>query len=165
MIYLFIFAVLLILALGPQLWVKYVLQRHNRVQEDNFPGNGAELARHLLDRYGLQEVSVEVTEQGDHYDPMARAVRLTRDKFEGSRVQYQRSLPDHGLRGVDAPADAAGRDRRQLQQGPAAAVERLPVEAAGTGRAFHSARRGLDLCRRLARIAAQFLALVALLRR
>lgn len=83
MIYLLIFAALLILALGPQLWVKYVLQRYNREPEDNFPGNGAELARHLLDRYGLQEVSVEVTEHGDHYDPMARAVRLTQDKFEG----------------------------------------------------------------------------------
>jgi len=83
MIYLLAFTLLLVLVLGPQLWVKQVLQRHNREPEDNFPGNGAELARHLLDRYGLQEVKVEVTELGDHYDPAARAVRLTQDKFDG----------------------------------------------------------------------------------
>ena len=68
---------------APQLWVKWVLQRYNRDPEPNFPGNGAELARHLLDRYDLQEVSVEVSELGDHYDPRERAVRLTRDKYEG----------------------------------------------------------------------------------
>lgn len=83
MIYLLALILLLVLALGPQLWVKYVLQRYNQKAEDNFPGNGAELARHLLDRYDLQEISVEITELGDHYDPRDRAVRLTRDKYEG----------------------------------------------------------------------------------
>ena len=37
----------------------------------------------FADRYELQEVKVEITESGDHYDPSARAVRLTRDKYEG----------------------------------------------------------------------------------
>ena len=86
MIYVVTLLLLLLLVFGPQLWVNYVLQRHNRQPEDNFPGNGAELARHLLDRYDLQEVSVEVTEQGDHYDPRDRAVRLTRDKYEGKTL-------------------------------------------------------------------------------
>ena len=54
---------------GPQLWVQWVLNRYNRDDESNFPGTGGELARHLLDRYDLQEVKVEVTEFGDHYDP------------------------------------------------------------------------------------------------
>jgi hypothetical protein len=83
MIYVPVIVLLLLLVYGPQLWVQWVLGRHNRVTEENFPGNGAELARHLLDRYDLQEVKVEVTDLGDHYDPMERAVRLTRDKFEG----------------------------------------------------------------------------------
>jgi Zn-dependent membrane protease YugP len=56
------------------------------VPEDNFLGTGGELARHLLDRYGLQEVKVEVTDLGDHYDPMGRVVRLTPDKFEGKTL-------------------------------------------------------------------------------
>ncbi|MCP4333266.1 MAG: zinc metallopeptidase [Gammaproteobacteria bacterium] len=83
MIYVPVIVLILLLVYGPQLWVQWVLGRHNRVTEENFPGNGAELARHLLDRYDLQEVKVEVTDLGDHYDPLERAVRLTRDKFEG----------------------------------------------------------------------------------
>lgn len=83
MIYLLVIVLVVTLVYAPQLWVKWVLQRYNRDPEPNFPGNGAELARHLLDRYDLQEVSVEVSELGDHYDPRERAVRLTRDKYEG----------------------------------------------------------------------------------
>ena len=86
MIYVLLFVLLIVLVYLPQIWVKQVLERHNRVDEANFPGNGAELARHLLDRYDLQEVKVEITELGDHYDPRDRAVRLTRDKFEGKTL-------------------------------------------------------------------------------
>jgi Zn-dependent membrane protease YugP len=86
MIYLLIFALVIILIYGPQFWINSVLKRYNQVPEDNFLGTGGELARHLLDRYELQEVKVEVTEFGDHYDPMARTVRLTKDKFEGKTL-------------------------------------------------------------------------------
>lgn len=81
--YVLIIALLLLFLLGPQLWVRHTLQRYAREDEKNFPGNGGELARHLLDRFELQAVKVETTEIGDHYDPEARAVRLTKDKFEG----------------------------------------------------------------------------------
>jgi len=86
MIYVIVISIVLILVYGPQLWVQWVLNRYNRDDEENFPGTGAELARHLLDRYDLQEIKVEVTATGDHYDPMARAVRLTRDKFDGKTL-------------------------------------------------------------------------------
>jgi Zn-dependent membrane protease YugP len=86
MIYLLVIVLLLLLVYGPQLWVKRVLERHNRETEDNFPGSGGELARHLLDRCNLQHVKVEITEQGDHYDPGELAVRLTRDKFDGKTL-------------------------------------------------------------------------------
>jgi Zn-dependent membrane protease YugP len=83
MFYVLLITLILFLVYGPQLWVQWVLGRYNRVAEENFPGTGGELARHLLDRYGLQAVKVEATDLGDHYDPLERAVRLTRDKFEG----------------------------------------------------------------------------------
>lgn len=74
---------LMVLILGPQWWVRYVLARYNRKQEA-FPGSGGELARHLLDRFSLQQVKVEEAgPQGDHYDPRELAVRLTADKLEG----------------------------------------------------------------------------------
>lgn len=86
MIYVVAILSLLLLVYGPQLWVQWVLNHYNRQDEDNFPGTGGELARHLLDRYDLQEINVEITDSGDHYDPMGRAVRLTRDKYEGKTL-------------------------------------------------------------------------------
>jgi len=77
---------LVALVYGPQLWVRWVLDRYNREPEANFPGTGGELARHLLNRYDLKEVKVEVTELGDHYDPTERCVRLTQDKFDGKTL-------------------------------------------------------------------------------
>lgn len=75
--------ILAVVIIGPQLWVKYVLNHYNKRQEENFPGNGGEFARHLLNRYQLDEVKVEATEQGDHYDARSKAVRLSADKLEG----------------------------------------------------------------------------------
>jgi len=46
-------------------------------------GNGAELARHLLDRFDLGDITVEETSAGDHYDPAARAVRLSPGNYRG----------------------------------------------------------------------------------
>jgi hypothetical protein len=46
-------------------------------------GNGGELARHLLDKFDLSDVKVEETPTGDHYDPVARAVRLTPGNYAG----------------------------------------------------------------------------------
>lgn len=71
---------------GPQLWVQQVLAHYHRKPEANFPGTGGELARHLLDRFNLQEVGVEATDKGDHYDPITRTVRLTADKLDGKTL-------------------------------------------------------------------------------
>jgi len=75
--YLLLILAILVLLYGPQWWVRYVLDRYNRAQEDNFPGTGGELARHLLDRLHLDRLQV------DHYDPLSKTVRLTEDKFNG----------------------------------------------------------------------------------
>ena len=76
--------ILLILAIvfGPGIWVRRVLERYS-VPANRYSGTGAQLARHLLDKHGLQSVNVEATDQGDHYDPEAKVVRLTEDKFSG----------------------------------------------------------------------------------
>jgi Zn-dependent membrane protease YugP len=72
----------LIVIFGPGLWVRRVLDRYS-VPADRYSGTGGNLARHLLDRHGLHDVQVEATDQGDHYDPEAKVVRLTEDKFAG----------------------------------------------------------------------------------
>ena len=77
-------AVLLAVVFGPQLWVRRVMARHGADRPD-LPGTGGELARHLLDRFGLETVRVEpTTKGGDHYDPAARCVRLS-DPVLGGR--------------------------------------------------------------------------------
>jgi len=69
----------LAVAFGPQLWAKRLLRRHD-VDDDSFlPAH--ELARRLLDRNGLELVRVEVTDLADHYDPLAKTVRLSRAQF------------------------------------------------------------------------------------
>ncbi len=82
MIYLFFIALILLLVFAPGIWVQRVLRKYSE-PEDRYAGSGANLARHLLDRHGLQSVTVEVTEAGDHYDPIEKAVRLTPDKHDG----------------------------------------------------------------------------------
>ena len=85
-IFLAIVAILLLVVIfGPQIWVRRVLEKHGADRPD-LPGNGAELARHLLDEAGLQHVTVEPTELGDHYDPDALAVRLTPAHHDGRSV-------------------------------------------------------------------------------
>ena len=72
----------LVIVFGPAIWVQRVLERYS-APANRYSGTGAQLARHLLDEHGLQSVKVEATDQGDHYDPEAKAVRLTEDKFSG----------------------------------------------------------------------------------
>jgi len=82
-----VFFLLIIVAVvfGPGLWVQRVLARYS-LPADRYSGTGAQLARHLLDKRGLTDVSVERTPEGDHYDPESKAVRLTDDKFDGKSL-------------------------------------------------------------------------------
>jgi len=77
-----ILLVIAALVFGPGLWVQRVLVRYS-TPADRYSGTGAQLARHLLDKNGLGNVAVEKTQQGDHYDPEDKAVRLSDDKFDG----------------------------------------------------------------------------------
>jgi Zn-dependent membrane protease YugP len=77
--------VLLALLFGPQWWIRRVLARHGAERPD-LPGTGGELARHLLDEAGLRAVKVELTGDGDHYDPEERTVRLLPQHHDGRSV-------------------------------------------------------------------------------
>jgi hypothetical protein len=69
-----------LVVLGPHLWVKWVI-RSAQKPADRYPGNGASFARHLLDKYGLENVRVETTTLGDHYDPSSKTVRLVEPHY------------------------------------------------------------------------------------
>jgi Zn-dependent membrane protease YugP len=77
-------AALLVLALivAPRLWIMSVMKRHGQ-QRPVIPWTGGEFARHLLDGMKLTKVKVEETQEGDHYHPLAKAVRLKTDHYFG----------------------------------------------------------------------------------
>ena len=85
MIFIVFIVLILVVVFGPSLWVRRVLDRYS-VPANRYSGTGSQLARHLLDKYDLQHVGVEATETGDHYDPEAKVVRLTADKFDGKSL-------------------------------------------------------------------------------
>jgi len=77
--------IIAVVVFGPGLWVRRVLDRYSQ-PADRYAGTGAQLARHLLNKNGLEAVAVERSTQGDHYDPEDKAVRLTDDKFDGKSL-------------------------------------------------------------------------------
>ncbi|MEM7468864.1 MAG: zinc metallopeptidase [Pseudomonadota bacterium] len=70
---------------GPGLWAQYILKKHS-TERPELPGNGGELAAHLIEACGLSDVSLEKTDGGDHYDPMSKTVRLSADNYEGKSL-------------------------------------------------------------------------------
>lgn len=81
--YLLVFGLIILgIVFLPGIWVQRVLSKYAE-PSDRYAGNGAQLARFLLDKQGMQSVKVEETKDGDHYDPNDKAVRLTPDKYSG----------------------------------------------------------------------------------
>jgi len=78
-------ALALVLIVGPGIWVSTVMQRYH-LPRQRYDRTGAETARNLLDSQGLTHVITESTDKGDHYDPVAKAVRLSPDNYNGSSL-------------------------------------------------------------------------------
>jgi len=76
---------LLAVIFGPSLWVKLVMRRYSSIKPE-MRGTGGELAKHLIERFSLKDVKVEVTELGDHYDPIEKKVRLLRGHYESKSL-------------------------------------------------------------------------------
>jgi Zn-dependent membrane protease YugP len=85
MVWIILIIVLLGLLIGPNIWVKKVLSNHSTERTD-LPGTGAELAKHLMKRFELTDVKLETTEQGDHYDPTTKTIRLTKAVHNGKSL-------------------------------------------------------------------------------
>jgi len=78
-----ILGILLLAAITlPQMWVKRVMRQYS-TPDNRYEISGSELARTILNRYGLRHVKIEVTKEGDHYDPDERTVRLSEAYFSG----------------------------------------------------------------------------------
>jgi len=77
--------IVFVLIFGPSLWVKLIMARYSS-EKPEMPGTGGELAKHLIKRFSLENVKVEITELGDHYDPIEKKVRLSRENYESKSL-------------------------------------------------------------------------------
>lgn len=82
---------LILIAFGLSLWAQFKV-KGNFAKWSEVPASsgmtGAQAARILLDRQGLYDVPVEVVpgRLSDHYDPIARTVRLSEDVYYGFSI-------------------------------------------------------------------------------
>ncbi len=135
-----LFGLLLLgLLFGPQLWVRYVFKRYSKERAD-IPGTGGELAQHLIDRFALIGIRLGMTEQGDHYDPETRTIRLTPAIHDGrslTAVAVAAHEVGHAIQHYRRETLFDSRNRlvqlaQTAQRGGAAAIVVVPFVAALT---------------------------------
>lgn len=76
---------LALISFVPQMWTRWVLNKYSQ-PHPTLPGSGHEFAEHLIRKYQLNDVRIEETEQGDHYDPIDKVVRLSSANFHGNSL-------------------------------------------------------------------------------
>jgi Zn-dependent membrane protease YugP len=123
---------------GPHLWAKHILNRYNRLEY--FSGTGIDLAGMILERLNISDVSVEVTNTADHYDPTSKTIRLT-DKTCGRKTltavvvaahEVGHAIQDHtGFRPLKTRTRMIG-TAHKLERMGAAIMIGVPVLAAVT---------------------------------
>lgn len=86
-LYMVIMLVGMALIFGAQAWVKSTYGKYSQVPASRGL-SGADVARHILNAHGLQDVRVEMTEGvlSDHYDPRGKVIRLSRDIYYGESI-------------------------------------------------------------------------------
>lgn len=70
----------------PGIWVKKTINRYTTELPD-LPGTGGQFAEHLLKRFNINDILVEEgQENGDHYSPKEKRVRLSPIIFHGKSI-------------------------------------------------------------------------------
>ena len=78
MIYIILTAIIYFI---PGMWVNYTLNKHNDVLP-NMPFSAKEFGEELLKEKGLDDVKIETTKEGDHYDLIDKAVRVETSRLD-----------------------------------------------------------------------------------
>ena len=87
MLYAILTLALILLIYAPQFWVRHTMKKFGDDVSD-MPGTGGELADHLIQRFKLEGVIVEQTDEGrDHFDPTGPAVRLSPSNYSGRSLK------------------------------------------------------------------------------
>ena len=69
-----------LMTIFPMLWLNYVFKKNDAVLE-NMPFNGLEFGNLILKERGLQNVMIEQTKIGDHYDLNEKKVRVLDERL------------------------------------------------------------------------------------
>ena len=72
---------LFILFVAPITWYNYVFKKNDKILI-NMPFNGFEFGRELLQEHNLDDVKIESTKLGDHYDLINKKVMVLEDRLE-----------------------------------------------------------------------------------
>ncbi|PLA74433.1 peptidase membrane zinc metallopeptidase [Hydrogenovibrio sp. SC-1] len=78
------FVLLFIITSLPSLWTRSILKKHSK-PHPTLPGTGLQFAEHLIKKYQLA-VTLEETAQGDHYDPIGKVVRISRENAHSNSL-------------------------------------------------------------------------------
>ena len=72
---------LFILFVAPIIWYNYVFKKNDKILI-NMPFNGFEFGRVLLQEHNLDDVKIESTKLGDHYDLINKKVMVLEDRLK-----------------------------------------------------------------------------------
>jgi len=76
----------ILLIIIPQIWVRSTLNKYAN-EPSSIGRSGADIAREILNRNGLNNVAVETSHPGgDHYDPISKSVRLSPEFYSGNSL-------------------------------------------------------------------------------
>ncbi len=74
------FIIFLLLSVFPMLWLNYVFNKNDKILI-NMPFNGQEFGNLILEEKGLNNVLIEETSVGDHYDLNEKKVKVLNDRL------------------------------------------------------------------------------------
>jgi uncharacterized protein len=132
MIILLLLGITALLALLPSIWVRSIINKHHTPQ-DKFSFTGAEFSMDLLKTLGINDVKVELTNIGDHYDPKRKIIGLSRQNFYNkslSAITIGSHEVGHALQDYD--------NYRPLKWRTTLVAWVMPIERLGAGLMFLS---------------------------
>lgn len=116
-------AIILLLFVWPNFWVRSVLTKYAEPRDD-ISGTGGELAEHLKKVLDL-DIEIKITTQGDHFDPASQSVCLTENNFNGKHLTAVATAAHEIGHAIQWQVGDAGLKRRGQWAGYSILIQRM----------------------------------------
>ncbi len=80
-----IYLILLFIYFSPIIWFNFIFNKYDKILE-NMPFNGLEFGEQILKENNLNDVAIEVTDKGDHYDPNEKKVKVKQERLDNKSI-------------------------------------------------------------------------------